>query len=142
MQSLILWTVMIEWFITINIFGCEFSVLNLKNVSYNIIAKIELGKTENSGVIACQGGAMAELGNFLSKTGRLKFVYNWFGKEFTEVRSPTALAVGTHEIKINYTHDGGFGAGGLVKLFINGSVVDQKNQQDSSCNFFNERRDL
>ena len=37
----------------------EFSVLNLKNVSYNIIAKIELVDSKQSGVIVCQGGSMA-----------------------------------------------------------------------------------
>ena len=104
----------------------EFSVLNLKNVSYNIIAKIELGGTKNSGVIACQGGAMAGWALFLNSRGRLKFVYNWFGKEFTEVCSSDSLAAGVHEIKVNYEHDGGFGAGGFFKLLIDEILLDSK----------------
>ena len=47
---------------------------------------------------------MAGWAIFLIKTGILKFVYNWFGKEFTS-SLPTALAVGVLKIKINYTHD-------------------------------------
>ena len=104
----------------------EFSVLNLKNVSYNIIAKIELGGTKNSGVIACQGGAMAGWALFLNSKGRLKFVYNWFGKEFTEVCCSDSLGAGIHEIKINYEHDGGFGAGGFFKLLIDEILLDSK----------------
>ena len=104
----------------------EFSVLNLKNVSYNIIAKIGLGGAKNSGVIACQGGAMAGWALFLNSTGRLKFVYNWFGKEFTEVCSSDSLAAGVHEIKVNYEHDGGFGAGGFFKLLIDEILLDSK----------------
>ena len=69
---------------------------------------------------------MAGWALFLSKTGVLKFVYNWFGKEFTEVSCSDALADGVHEIKINYAHDGGFGAGGLFKLFTNKNLVEEK----------------
>ena len=104
----------------------EFSVLNLKNVSYNIIAKIELGGTKNSGVIACQGGAMAGWALFLNSIGRLKFVYNWFGKEFTEVCSSDSLAAGAHEIKVNYEHDGGFGAGGFFRLLVDEILLDSR----------------
>ena len=43
---------------------------------------------------------MAGWALFLSKTGILKFVYNWFGKEFTEICCSDALAVGVHEIKL------------------------------------------
>ena len=69
---------------------------------------------------------MAGWALFLSKTGILKFVYNWFGKEFTEICCSDALAVGVHEIKINYAHDGGFGAGGLFKLFVNETLIDKR----------------
>ena len=59
----------------------EFSVLNLKNVLQHY-RKIELGKTENS-CDRLSGRRDGRVGNFSSKTGMLKFIYNWFGKEFT-----------------------------------------------------------
>ncbi|MBA59669.1 MAG: arylsulfatase [Gammaproteobacteria bacterium] len=102
----------------------EFSVLNLKNVSYNIIAKIELVDSKQSGVIVCQGGSMAGWALYIDEYGTLRFVYNWFGKEFTELSHKSQLNLGAHELRVSYSHDGGFGAGGYYSLKVNGISVD------------------
>ena len=97
----------------------ESSIINLKNASYNIDAVIELSGKHSQGVIACQGGNMAGWSLYLDEKARPSFVYNWFGHEITVIASNEPLTTGTHNIKLHYEHDGGFGKGGLATLHVN-----------------------
>lgn len=97
----------------------ESAIINLKNTSYNIDAAIILEGTDNSGVLACQGGNMAGWSLYLDTQGIATFVYNWFGHEITLVSGTTPLPAGRHNIRLHYEHDGGFGKGGLASLFVN-----------------------
>ena len=101
----------------------EHSVLNLKNVSHQISAKVVLVEPRSEGVMACQGGNMAGWSLYLDQTGCPTYLYNWFGHELTFVASSTPLGAGEYEITLTYHHDGGFGAGGEAVLSVNGVTV-------------------
>ncbi|MFT7687437.1 MAG: arylsulfatase A-like enzyme [Candidatus Azotimanducaceae bacterium] len=101
----------------------ESSIINLKNVSYNIEAEIKLTKPQSSGVLVCQGGNMAGWSLYLNEKGVPVFVYNWFGHEFTTIESASVLSLGEHLVRVHYEHDGGFGKGGLASLYVDGVVV-------------------
>lgn len=101
----------------------ESSIINLKNASYNIDAVIELSGKHSQGVIACQGGNMAGWSLYLDENAQPSFVYNWFGHEITVIASSEPLTQGTHNIKLHYEHDGGFGKGGLATLHVNDLTV-------------------
>ena len=88
----------------------EHSVLNLKNVSHQISAKVVLTDSRSEGVMACQGGNMAGWSLYLDQMGCPIYLYNWFGHELTFVASTTPLDAGAYEVTLTYHHDGGFGA--------------------------------
>jgi len=98
----------------------EHAVLNLKNVSYRISASVDLPEPVSTGVIACQGGNMGGWSLYLDQGGRPTYLYNWFGHTLTFLASDSVLNEGRHDIVVEYTHDGGFGAGGDAVLIVDG----------------------
>lgn len=104
----------------------EHAVLNLKNVSYLIEAEIDVPDGGAQGVIACQGGNMAGWSLYLDEAGVPVYLYNYFGRELTFVRDQSPLRAGTHHLTLHYDHDGGFGAGGVAQLLVNGQAVAQE----------------
>ncbi len=102
----------------------ESSVVNLKNASSRISAAITVPADGAHGVIACQGGNMAGWSMYLDD-GVPTYLYNCFGHDLTFVRAAEPLAPGDHELVVHYAHDGGFGAGGLVTLSVDGTEVDR-----------------
>ena len=103
----------------------ESSVVNMKNASSRITADITVSDEGATGVIACQGGNMAGWSLYLDGDGFPTYLYNCFGHDLTTIRHDRALLPGRHEIEMHYQHDGGFGAGGLVTLFVDGESVDE-----------------
>lgn len=95
----------------------EPSVVNLKNCSFLITARIAVPEGGASGVIACQGGNMAGWSLYLDPEGRPTFHYNWLGHVHTSLAAPS-LAPGEHEIVVRFDYDGGFGAGGDATLHV------------------------
>lgn len=104
----------------------ESSVINIKNVSHKITAKIQIDADKAKGVIACQGGNMAGWSLYLNEAGKPTYLYNWFGHELSLLESVEALGAGDHELVMHYVHDGGFAAGGFATLFVNGHTVAEK----------------
>jgi arylsulfatase len=98
----------------------ESSVLNLKNCSYRIVGDIEIVAGDH-GVIACQGGNMAGWSMYLSEASVPVFHYNWYGHVHTSVKASEALQPGQHVIEATFDYDGGFGAGGLLTLIVDGT---------------------
>jgi arylsulfatase len=96
----------------------ESSVINLKNCSYQITASIVVQTSAPQGVSACQGGNMAGWSLYIDEQSRPTFHYNWFGHEHSTVQHPIPLPVGTHEIRLTFIYDGGFGAGGTAVLTV------------------------
>ncbi|MAI52792.1 MAG: arylsulfatase [Gammaproteobacteria bacterium] len=101
----------------------EHAVINLKNVSYEIEAHFKLTEERGQGVLACQGGNMAGWSLYLDPSGCPTYLYNWFGHELTFARAKVPLSSGNHRIKVAYEHEGGFGAGGQVTLYVNGVIA-------------------
>lgn len=97
-------------------------VVNLKNCSYRITAVIDNASNVDSGVICCQGGNMAGWSLYLDN-GQPIYLYNAFGRELTFVRG-RPIGVGHHEIVVEFSYDGGLGAGGVAFLSVNGELHD------------------
>ena len=92
-----------------------------RRIPWKVTAKVvvEIG---GQGVIACQGGNMAGWSLYLDEASRPSYVYNWFGHEFTMLVGEP-LVSGEHQICVEYAHDGGFAAGGELKLMVDGGLV-------------------
>jgi len=101
----------------------ESSVLNLKNCSYRITARVTIPEGGAHGVIACQGGNMAGWSLYLSPEGLPTYHYNLFGHVHTVVQGPTALSAGTHTLSVEFAYDGGFGVGGNLVLLVDDDEV-------------------
>ncbi|MBU3701035.1 MAG: arylsulfatase [Acidimicrobiia bacterium] len=101
----------------------EFSVIDLKNRSFSIVAEIEVGPEPARGVIACQGGAMAGWSLYIDTDGTPTYLYNLYGHVHTVLRGPGRLTSGEHVVAVVFAYDGGLGAGGVATLFIDGHEV-------------------
>lgn len=97
-------------------------VVNLKNCSFRITAVIDNASNVDSGVICCQGGNMAGWSLYLDN-GQPIYLYNAFGRELTFVRG-RHIGIGHHEIVVEFSYDGGLGAGGIAFLSVNGELHD------------------
>ncbi len=102
----------------------ESSVVNLKNSSYEIIGEVVVPSGGAEGVVACQGGNMSGWSLYLDTDGRPHYLYNCFGQYLTTVSGPDPLGEGPHVLRAHYEHDGGFGKGGQVTLYVDGDPVD------------------
>ena len=102
----------------------ESAVINLKNASHRISSKVTIPSEGAQGVIACQGGNMSGWSLYFDSHGKPTYHYNCFGQYLTTIRAEEPLDDGDHEILIDYQHDGGFGAGGLATLYVDGEPVN------------------
>ena len=98
-------------------------VVNLKNCSFRIEAKLEITSERPTGVVCCQGGNMAGWSLYFDETSRPTYLYNAFGHEMSFARS-APLAPGSHVLTVEFAYDGGLGAGGVAYLSIDGAAVD------------------
>jgi arylsulfatase len=99
----------------------ESSVVNLKNCSWSITAEIEVADGDE-GVVVCQGGNMAGWSLYLDR-GRPTYLYNLYGHDLTTIAAPAPLAPGAHSVEVLFDSDGGFGAGGVAVLSVDGVAV-------------------
>jgi arylsulfatase len=103
----------------------ESAVVNMKNASSRITADITVPADGATGVIACIGGNMSGWSLYLDEEGRATYLYNCFGHDLTTVQHERPLPPGRREIEMRYAHDGGFGAGGVATLYVDGEPVDE-----------------
>ena len=103
----------------------ENSILSLKNKSHAITAEIEVPEDGADGVILSQGGAFGGFALY-AKEGRPAYCYNLFGLQRFKVYGKEALPAGEHQVRIEFTYDGGgLGKGGDVTLFVDGEPVGE-----------------
>ena len=58
------------------------------------------------------------------KDGRPSFTYNFLNKRRFTIAAPTALEAGDVKLRFEFAYDGGkLGAGGLGRLFANGTLL-------------------
>jgi arylsulfatase len=108
-------------------------VLNLKNRSHAVTAEVVFagGAPEDgapggaNGTIIAQGGAFGGW-SLYTRDGRLKYCYNLLGINRYYVESDTVLPAGKHEVRMEFTYDGGgLGRGGSVTLYLDGSQIGE-----------------
>jgi arylsulfatase len=103
----------------------ENSVLNIKNKSYTVSAKIDVPDGGASGVLVAQGGAFGGWSLYLHE-GVLTYCYNLLGVEQFTVRGRSVVTPGVHEVAAEFSYDGGgLGKGGAVTLTVDGSPVGE-----------------
>jgi hypothetical protein len=101
----------------------ENSVLNLKNKSHAVTAEISVPDGGAEGVIVSQGGEFGGWSLYLVE-GTPRYCYNLFGVQSFTVASETVVPAGTHQVRMEFTYDGGgLGKGGDATLFIDGDPV-------------------
>lgn len=96
----------------------ESTVINLKNCSWRISATITIDSDGADGVVACQGGNMSGWSLWLDRD-TAKFTYNCFGHDITTIAS-LPIEPGRHHIIVDFVYDGGFGAGGVMVISVDG----------------------
>lgn len=95
----------------------ENSVLSIKNKSFTVSASIEVPEGGATGVLIAQGGEFGGWSVYLHE-GRLAFAYNTLAIQIDITRAEQPLAVGSHEVRMHFTYDGGgLGKGGAVTLY-------------------------
>ncbi|MBD2455833.1 sulfatase-like hydrolase/transferase [Nostoc sp. FACHB-87] len=100
----------------------EGSAPNLKNRSFNITANVEIPENGAEGVLLTQGGRFAGWSFFL-EDGKPTYIYNYANTARYIIQAPEKLPPGKSTLRFNFDYDGGVGAGGIGKLFINDQQV-------------------
>jgi len=97
----------------------ENSVLNIKNKSFTVTAKVTLPTGHASGVVIAQGGAYGGWSLYLTD-GAPAFAYNLGGIATEYTRAGQPLGAGEHELTLAFDYDGGgLGKGGSVSISEN-----------------------
>lgn len=103
----------------------ENTVLNIKNRSHTITAKVETSEGKNDGVIIAQGGRFAGWSLYV-KDGIAKYVHNFFDLEHYYVEASEKLPTGKVNIHYHFKFDGGQpGVGGTGTLYFNEKKVGE-----------------
>lgn len=93
---------------------------NVKNRSHSLTADVEIPGEGADGVLVAQGGRFGGWSLYLHE-GRPCYAYNYFGLDVHTVRATEPLAPGRHEIRLDFSYDGGgVGNGGDVVLHVTG----------------------
>ncbi len=114
----------------------ENCVLNLKNKSHSVTAQVIVPEKGAEGVIIAQG---ANIGGWslYARAGKLKYCYNWGGFKHFMVESSSAIPAGDHQVRMEFTYDGGgLGKGGIAALFIDGKPVGKGRIDATLANVF------
>ena len=116
-------------------------VLNIKNKSHAVTVEIDVPKEGAEGVMVAQGGAFGGWSVYV-KDGKPKYCYNLFGLQRFTIEGETAIPPGTHQVRMEFTYDGGgLAKGGAVKLFVDGDEVGRAGRGHRSDALL-RRRDL
>jgi arylsulfatase A-like enzyme len=101
----------------------ENAFLNIKNKNYTITADVDLKDANTNGVIISQASRFGGWTLYM-KGGKIKYEYNYFGVEHTNIASVKALSPGKHEIKYEFLIDAPKpGSGGKCILYVDGQKV-------------------
>ena len=102
----------------------ENGLINIKNKSHSVTAQVVVpeGVTAN-GVILSQGG----IGGgwmFYLKDGTPTYFYNLVGMSQTKIVATQKVAAGKHQLRMEFTYDGGgLAKGGVVTFYIDGNAA-------------------
>jgi len=94
----------------------------MMNRSYSVEASVTIPDGGAHGVLIADGGYDGGWSLFLDQSGKLAYLYSYFGLERTSIDSPSPVAAGPHTIRMDFAYaGGGYGKGADVTL-----SVDQK----------------
>jgi arylsulfatase len=98
----------------------EHAVLVTHNKSYSLTAEIEVPESGANGVIVSMGAGIGGW-SLYAKDGKLKHCYNFFGIEHYFAEGKQAIPAGKHQVRMEFTYDGGgLAKGGSVSLYVDG----------------------
>ena len=101
----------------------ENSVVSIKNKTHAVTAEVVFPSGGAEGVVIAQGGRTGGW-SLYAKGGKLRYCYNFFGLDFNFCESNDAIPEGLHQVRMEFTYDGGgLGKGGVVALYIDGRKV-------------------
>ncbi len=101
----------------------EDAVVDIKNRSFAVIAKIDNPNGDAEGMLATLGGETGGFAFFV-RDGKPTFQYNWVSLEEYTITSTEPLPAGESTIRFDFAYDGGgMGKGGTGTLSINGRPV-------------------
>jgi arylsulfatase A-like enzyme len=101
----------------------EGSVINLKNKSHTVTAEINVGDRPANGVIIAQGGAFGGWVLY-AKDGAPRYCYNLLGLARYTVAGDAQLTQGTHQLRMEFSYDGGgLAKGGTATLILDGTKI-------------------
>jgi arylsulfatase A-like enzyme len=98
------------------------------NRPYSIEADVEIPDGDAAGVLVAQGGDAGGYSLFVDG-GRLRYTYNYQGRDSFEVESPEALPAGRHTLRYEFEPTGepdfavGKGSPGRAQLYVDGDLV-------------------
>jgi arylsulfatase len=98
----------------------EHVIIQTHNKSYSLTAEIEVPESGANGVIVSMGAGIGGW-SFYAMDGKLKHCYNFFGIENYFAEGKQAISAGKHQVRMEFTYDGGgLAKGGSVSLFVDG----------------------
>lgn len=112
----------------------ENAFINVKNRSLRITAEVDV-PANASGAILCQGGDFGGWSLYMLD-GKPAYAYNWVGLESYTISSQQKLSPGHHTIELDFTYDGGLGAGGVAKLATDQKIVAEGRIAKTNANTF------
>ncbi len=103
----------------------ENNVINTKNKSLALTAKLTVPDGGAEGVIVAQGGGFGGFSLYVHE-GKPAYCYNLFGVQQFKVYGKSELAPGKQQVRMEFAYDGGgLGLGGTATLFVDGTQVGQ-----------------
>jgi len=94
------------------------------NRSFSIRASVVVPSGGAEGMLVTEGGRFGGYGLFV-QGGKLTCVYNFADKARYAITSNETVPAGKALLEFQFTSDGGIGAGGIGKLFIDGKPVGE-----------------
>jgi len=113
----------------------ENGVINTKNKSHSVTAEVEVPTSGVKGVIVAQGGNMGGWSLYVHE-GKLKYHYNFLGMLRFNVTASSPLPPGTHQVRMEFTYDGGMGKGAAITLYADGKNVGEGRVERTHALFF------
>jgi arylsulfatase len=101
----------------------ELAIVDVKNSSFDLTARLVVPKSGAEGVVVCQGGNLAGWSLYV-QNGRPVYFYNWLGHDTYKVEGTSPLPSGDVTLKLSFEYDGGgLGKGGTARLLVNDQPV-------------------
>ena len=113
------------------------SAPNTVGRSFSITADIVVAAGGGSGVIVSQGGRFGGYA-FYMREGHLVFHYNAIDPRHYNVRTPTPLSAGEHQVAATFRTDRELpGSGGIVSLMVDGQALAEGRVEQTLRDFMN-----